>query len=90
MDQTDQDFSTQNITPQLIGQIVDALKNKAFGSVEIYIQNYKVTQITERTITKVASLVESRRASPQNSRKTLTVKHNGQDQELAQEVTGDR
>jgi hypothetical protein len=54
MNQTDQDFSTQNITPQLIGQIVDALKNKAFGSVEIYIQNYKVTQITERTITKVA------------------------------------
>lgn len=54
MNQLDEDFSTQKITPQLLAQIVDALKNKAFGSVEIYIQNYKVTQITERTITKVA------------------------------------
>ena len=54
MDHQDSDFSTQKITPQLISQIVDALKNKAFGSVEIYIQNHTVTQITERTITKVA------------------------------------
>ena len=90
MSQTDQDFSTQNITPQLISQIIDAIRNKAYGSVEIYIQNHTVTQITERTITKVASLVESRRASPKNSRKTFTVRHNGQDQKLVQEVTGDR
>jgi len=54
MSQTDNDFSTQKISPQLIGQIVDALKNKAYGSIEIYIQNYTVTQITERTITKVS------------------------------------
>ena len=54
MNQADQQFSTQKITPQLITQIIDALKNKAFGSVEIYIENFSVTQITERTITKVA------------------------------------
>ena len=54
MDQPDHDYSTQKIKPQLVSQIVDALKNKAFGSVEIYIQNYRVTQITERTITKVS------------------------------------
>jgi len=53
MYQTDHDYSTQKIKPQLVSQIVDALKNKAYGSVEIYIQNYTVTQITERTITKV-------------------------------------
>ena len=53
MYQTDHDYSTQKIKPQLVSQIVDALKNKAYGSVEIYIQNYRVTQITERTITKV-------------------------------------
>lgn len=52
----DQDFSTEKITPQLISQIIDALKNKAYGSVEIYIQNYTVVQITERTITKVSRL----------------------------------
>ena len=54
MIQPDEDFSTQKITPQLLAQIVDALKNKDYGSIEIYIQNYTVTQITERTITKVA------------------------------------
>lgn len=50
-----EDFSTQKISPQLITQIVDALRDKAFGSIEIYIQNFKVIQITERTITKLAT-----------------------------------
>ena len=50
-----EELSTQKISPQLIAQIVDALRNKAFGSIEIYIQNFKVIQITERTITKLAS-----------------------------------
>ncbi|OGD93956.1 hypothetical protein A2697_05700 [Candidatus Curtissbacteria bacterium RIFCSPHIGHO2_01_FULL_41_44] len=53
MNQTDNEFSTVKITPQLLAQVIDALKNKAYGSVEIYIQNYRVVQITERTITKV-------------------------------------
>lgn len=50
-----EELSTQKISPQLITQIVDALRNKAFGSIEIYIQNFKVIQITERTITKLSS-----------------------------------
>lgn len=53
------DFSTVKISPQLISQILDALKNKAFGSVEIYVENYTVTQITERTINKVCKSVKS-------------------------------
>ena len=52
MSQTDNDFSTQNITPTLISQVVDALRNKAYGSVEIYMQNRTVTQITVRNIRK--------------------------------------
>lgn len=51
----DSDFSTQNISPTLISQIIDAIKNKAYGSIEIYIQNHEVTQITERTITKLCA-----------------------------------
>ena len=47
------DFSTQRITPNLISKIVEVLRNKAYGSVEIYIENFSVTQITERTITKL-------------------------------------
>lgn len=55
MNQADNsNYSTQKISPQLVAQIIDALKNKAWGSIEIYIENHTVTQITERTITKVA------------------------------------
>ena len=63
MDQPDYDYSTQDIKPQLVSQIVDALKNKAYGSVEIYIQNYNITQITERTITKVNTYSVRRKKS---------------------------
>jgi len=67
MSQTDNDFSTQNITPTLISQVVDALRNKAYGSVEIYIENHMVVQITERTITKVNPIY----------RKVKVVRNNG-------------
>jgi len=56
MNQTDNlgDYSTQKISPNLISKIVEVLRNKAYGSVEIYIENFSVTQITERTITKLS------------------------------------
>ena len=63
MNQADTDFSTTKITPQLISQIVDALRNKAFGSVEIYVENYSVVQITQRTITKLAKRNDGRKIS---------------------------
>ena len=66
MSQSDQDFSTQTITPQLIGQIVDAIRNKAYGSIEIYIQNHRVVQITERTITKVGTTSSRKTYSHEN------------------------
>lgn len=47
------EFSTQNISPTLISQIVEALRNKGWGSIEIYIENHQVVQITERKITKI-------------------------------------
>lgn len=53
MSQKDSAFSTQNISPQLVSQVIDAIRNKAYGSVEIYISDYTVTQITERVINKV-------------------------------------
>lgn len=74
MSQTDNDFSTQNITPTLISQVVDALRNKAYGSVEIYIENHKVVQITERTITKVSPIY----------RKVKIVRNNGNKKFFAQ------
>lgn len=50
--QNDDLYSTVKITPELISRIVDSLKNKAYGSIEIYVENFSVTQITERTINK--------------------------------------
>ncbi len=57
MNEPNDNFATDHISPQLISQIVEAIKNKAYGSVEIYIENYHVTQITERTITKLAKKI---------------------------------
>lgn len=47
------DYSTKRITSDLIEEIKQALKNvRGWGSVEIYVQDGKVTQITERSIKK--------------------------------------
>ncbi len=44
------------ISPELIAEIVEALNNiRGWGSVEIYVQDYKVVQITERNIKKTNS-----------------------------------
>lgn len=52
--------STKRISPRLIAKIEKVLENKAWGSVEIYVQNYEVTQITDRSIHKtVKSPVKS-------------------------------
>lgn len=46
-------YSTKRITKELTDEISAALKNvDAYGSVEIYVQDNKVTQITTRTIKK--------------------------------------
>ena len=63
MDSADNVYSTQKISPDLISQIVDALRNKAYGSVEIYVENYAVTQITERSIKKLARHFPKKRFS---------------------------
>lgn len=47
------DYSTKKITRELLDEIKEALKNvRGYGSVEIYVQDHKVTQITERNIKK--------------------------------------
>lgn len=46
-------YSTKRITKELTEEISAALKNvDAYGSVEIYVQDNRVTQITTRTIKK--------------------------------------
>lgn len=46
-------FSTKKVSNELIEEIKKALENiRGWGSVEIYIQDFTVTQITERIIKK--------------------------------------
>lgn len=46
-------YSTKNISDTLIGEIKNALQSVSlYGSVEIYVQNGVVTQITVRNIRK--------------------------------------
>ncbi len=49
-------YSTKKITQQLIDEIKTALKSiDSYGSVEVYIQDSIVTQITVRNIKKTQS-----------------------------------
>jgi hypothetical protein len=49
------DYSTKHTNEELLQEISDALKNiRGWGSVEIYVQDFKVVQITERSIKKTA------------------------------------
>lgn len=49
------DRSTKKITKDLVEDIKLALRNvRGWGSVEIYVQDFKVTQITERNIKKTS------------------------------------
>lgn len=47
------DYSTKRVRDDLLEEVKLALKNiRGWGSVEIFVQNFRVTQITERNIKK--------------------------------------
>lgn len=49
-------YSTKNVDKKLVEEIIMALKNiRGWGSVEIFVQDYKVVQIIERNIKKTQS-----------------------------------
>lgn len=57
-------YSTRTINEDLISEVSKALKNiRGWGSVEIFVQNHKVVQITERNITKTQHLMMSEQES---------------------------
>lgn len=54
------DNTKKNISEELLEEIAEALKNiRGWGSVEIFMQDYKVVQITERNIRKTIQTVGS-------------------------------
>jgi len=47
------DYSTKRVSTDLLEEVKAALKDvKGWGSIELYVQNFKVTQITSRNIKK--------------------------------------
>ncbi len=53
-------FSTKRVNQELIDEVISAMKSvRGYGSVEIIIQNYKVTQVSTRDIKKTDYLINS-------------------------------
>ena len=64
------EYSTKSISSELLETIANSIRGKSYGSVEIYIQDSQVTQITERVITKVNNS-RSQSAKPKYSERTI-------------------
>jgi hypothetical protein len=51
------DYSTKEVTKELLAEIAEALRNiRGWGSVEIYVQDFKVVQVIERNIKKTSQV----------------------------------
>jgi hypothetical protein len=55
------DYSTKNISKKLLQEIKEALRDLEWGSVELYVQNGEVTQITRRYIRKTNNLTNKKK-----------------------------
>jgi len=51
------DYSTHNISQKLLKEIEKALKEIDYGSLELYVNNGRVVQITQRKIKKTESFL---------------------------------
>lgn len=67
-------YSTNTISETLLDEITNALKNVSpYGSVEIYVQDSVVTQITVRNIKKTTQTVKAKAQSNARTRITAGV-----------------
>jgi hypothetical protein len=54
------DYSTKEVNEELLAEIAEALQNiRGWGSVEIFVQDFKVVQIIERNIKKTTQVQTS-------------------------------
>lgn len=73
-------INTQQDKIKLINEVQKALEDILFGSVELYVQNGKVTQITVRNIKKTGILIGTnlQEDNPsENETNEITHTHNG-------------
>lgn len=53
-------YSTKQVSDELVKEVISALKNiRGWGSIEVYVQDFKVVQITERNIRKTTNVQQS-------------------------------
>lgn len=53
------DYSTKKVSPNLLDEIKQSMKDvRGWGSVEVYIQDHKVVQISSRNIRKTNHKLE--------------------------------
>lgn len=68
-------YSTQKITSSLIEELKKALHKVRYGSIEIFVQDNVVTQITVRNIKKTSYKLTSSERENVNSNPILKVKN---------------
>jgi len=64
--------NTKTVTTQLIDEIKEALESVKFGSIEIFIQNKIVTQITVRNIRKTSVEIQEEEKVQQVPKQKIT------------------
>ena len=67
------DYSTKNVSSQLLNEIKSALQSVSYGSIEIYISEDSVTQITTRTIKKTSVSTNKKSSVKKNNNKKYFV-----------------
>lgn len=61
------EYSTEKISSKLLEEIVRSIEGKQYGSIEIFIENGKVTHITERVIRKYQQVTPAKNNSFNNN-----------------------
>lgn len=60
-------YSTDHVSTKLMNEIKNALANVSWGSVEVFVQDKKVTQITVRNIKKTSLTIGRESATQRES-----------------------
>lgn len=63
------DYSTKRVSQKLIDEVKNALQSVSYGSVEIFVTDNNVTQITTRTIKKTSITLSEKK----NAKKTAKI-----------------
>ncbi len=75
---------TTQIPNHLLAEITTALESVKFGSIEIFIQNKVITQITVRNIHKTSVEIEKEESQVSTSIQSISHSHNSQTQTTIQ------